>query len=389
MSRRPIARSPDLQRLRQDGYDLECKGAYLLIKDIPYANAQRQIKRGILISGLELADDATKKPETHVTYWTGEHPCLSTGAKMTSIENGSPAQSFGDGIQADFTFSAKADYRDYHHKMTTYIERISGEARMIDPSVTAMTHPVHLAGEEETLFNYIDTASARVNVGALNEKLARLRVAIVGLGGTGAYVLDFLAKTRIAEIHLFDGDVFEQHNAFRAPGAASIGDLRAHSTKVQYWARVYGEMRAGIVAHPRFLDSSNASELQGFDYVFLCMDSSQAKREIVAELEQMGTPFIETGMGVLRNDDQLRGLVRVVTSTPQTRNQARPHISFADGNGAENEYSTNIQIVELNALAASIAVIRFKKLVGFYADSCHDYRCGYSISANEIVAEGV
>lgn len=68
MSRRPIARSPDLQRLRQDGYDLECKGAYLLIKDIPYANAQRQIKRGILISGLELADDATKKPETHVTY---------------------------------------------------------------------------------------------------------------------------------------------------------------------------------------------------------------------------------------------------------------------------------------------------------------------------------
>ena len=389
MSRRPIARSPDLQRLRQDGYDLECKGAYLLIKDIPYANAQRQIKRGILISGLELADDATKKPETHVTYWTGEHPCLSTGAKMTSIENGSPAQSFGDGIQADFTFSAKADYRDYHHKMTTYIERISGEARMIDPSVTAMTHPVHLAGEEETLFNYIDTASARVNVGALNEKLARLRVAIVGLGGTGAYVLDFLAKTRIAEIHLCDGDVFEQHNAFRAPGAASIGDLRAHSTKVQYWARVYGEMRAGIVAHPRFLDSSNASELQGFDYVFLCMDSSQAKREIVAALEQMGTPFIETGMGVLRNDDQLRGLVRVVTSTPQTRNQARPHISFADGNGAENEYSTNIQIVELNALAASIAVIRFKKLVGFYADSCHDYRCGYSISANEIVAEGV
>lgn len=389
MSRRPIARSRDLQRLRQDGYDLECKGAYLLIKDIPYVNAQRQIKRGILISGLELADDATKKPETHVTYWTGEHPCLSTGAKMTSIENGSPAQSFGDGIQADFTFSAKADYRDYHHKMTTYIERISGEARRIDPSVTAMTHPVHLAGEEDTLFNYIDTASVRVNVGALNEKLARLRVAIVGLGGTGAYVLDFLAKTRIAEIHLFDGDVFEQHNAFRAPGAASIGDLRAHSTKVQYWARIYGEMRAGIVAHPRFLDGSNASELQGFDYVFLCMDSSQAKREIVAALEQMGTPFIETGMGVLRNDDQLRGLVRVVTSTPQTRNQARPHISFADGNGAENEYSTNIQIVELNALAASIAVIRFKKLVGFYADSCHDYRCGYSISANEIVAEGV
>lgn len=389
MSRRLIARSPDLQRLRQDGCDIECKGSYLLIKDIPYVNAQRQIKRGILISNLELLDDATKKPDNHVTYWTGEHPCLSTGAKMTSIENPSQAQSLGDGIQADFTFSAKSDYRDYHHKMTTYVERISGEARLIDPSVTAMTHPVHLAGEEEALFNYIDTASARVNVGALNEKLARLRVAIVGLGGTGAYVLDFLAKSRVAEIHLFDGDVFEQHNAFRAPGAASIGDLRAHSSKVQHWARVYGEMRAGIIAHPKFVDGANASDLQGFDYVFLCMDSSQAKRQVVAALEQMGTPFIETGMGVLRNDDQLRGLVRVVTSTPATRDRARPHISFADGNGGENEYSTNIQIVELNALAASFAVIRFKKLVGFYADSCNDYRSGYSISANDVVAEGV
>lgn len=389
MSRRLIARSPDLQQLRQDAYDIECRGSYLLIKDIPYVNAQRQIKRGILISNLEVLDDATKKPDNHVTYWTGEHPCLSTGVKMTSIENASPAQSLGDGIQADFTFSAKADYRDYHHKMTTYLERISGEARLIDPSATAMAHPVHLAGEEEALFNYIDTASARVNVGALNEKLARLRVAIVGLGGTGSYVLDFLAKTRVAEIHLFDGDLFEQHNAFRAPGAASIGDLRAHSSKVQHWARVYGEMRAGVVAHPKFLDGANPSELQGVDYVFLCMDSSQAKREIVAALEQMGTPFIETGMGVLRNNDQLRGLVRVVTSTPHTRDRARPHISFADGNGGENEYSTNIQIVELNALAASFAVIRFKKLVDFYADSCNEYRSGYSISANDIVAEGV
>jgi len=389
MSRRPIARSPDLQRLRQDGYDIECKGPYLLVKDVPYVNAQRQIKRGTLISSLELQSDATSKPATHVTYWTGEHPCLSTGVKMTSIENPSQAQSLGDGIQADFTFSAKADYRDYHHKMTTYAERICGEARLIDPSVTAMTHPVYLADEEEPLFSYIDTASGRANVGALNEKLARLRVAIVGLGGTGAYVLDFLAKTRVAEIHLFDGDLFEQHNAFRAPGAASIGDLRAHSLKVQHWGRVYGEMRSGVVAHPGFLDDANASELRGFDCVFLCMDSSRAKREIVAALEQMGTPFIETGMGVLRNGDQLRGLVRVVASTSQTRDRARPHISFADGNGEENEYSTNIQIVELNALAASLAVIRFKKLIGFYADSCNDYRSGYSISANDIVTEAV
>jgi hypothetical protein len=35
-------------------------------------------------------------------------------------------------------------------------------------------------------------------------------------------VLDFTAKTHVKEIHLFDGDTFFQHNAFRAPGAANL-----------------------------------------------------------------------------------------------------------------------------------------------------------------------
>ena len=44
-------------------------------------------------------------------------------------------------IRADFTFSAKADYRDYHHKVTTYIGRIAGEAAVIDPTIRAKHFP--------------------------------------------------------------------------------------------------------------------------------------------------------------------------------------------------------------------------------------------------------
>ncbi|WP_318271316.1 ThiF family adenylyltransferase [Sphingobacterium cellulitidis] len=46
-------------------------------------------------------------------------------------------------------------------------------------------------------------------------KLERQKIAIIGLGGTGAYILDMVAKTPVKEIHLFDGDSFDQHNAFR------------------------------------------------------------------------------------------------------------------------------------------------------------------------------
>lgn len=67
----------------------------------------------------------------------------------------------------------------------------------------------------ETVFQYIDTNSSRANIEMINMKLERQKIAIIGLGGTGAYILDMVAKTPVKEIHLFDGDSFDQHNAFR------------------------------------------------------------------------------------------------------------------------------------------------------------------------------
>ena len=57
-------------------------------------------------------------------------------------------------------------------------------------------------------------------------RLAGDRIGIVGLGGTGSYILDYVSKTRVVEIHLFDGDGYQQHNAFRAPGATTRRNWR-------------------------------------------------------------------------------------------------------------------------------------------------------------------
>jgi hypothetical protein len=43
--------------------------------------------------------------------------------------------------------------------------------------------------------------------------------------------LDFVAKTPVEEIHLFDSDVFLQHNAFRAPGAINKERFSEHLKK--------------------------------------------------------------------------------------------------------------------------------------------------------------
>src|SRR5207302_11190786 len=64
------------------------------------------------------------------------------------------------------------------------------------------------------------------SIGALSERLSQETVSIIGVGGTGSYILDFVAKAPVREIRLFDEDEFLQHNAFRAPGAPSLEELR-------------------------------------------------------------------------------------------------------------------------------------------------------------------
>lgn len=387
MSHRPIARSPDLLRLQNEGYDLEERGGYLLVEDVPYVNAQCVIKRGIFICQLALADDVAQKPGTHVAFWTGEHPCHADGRKLVAFENNSAPQNLGNNIRADFTFSAKADYRDYHHKVTTYLGRIIGEAQKIDPSVTAQTFPVIAPDEGESVFNYVDTATSRAGIGVVNEKVAGQKIAFAGLGGSGSYALDLVTKTLVAEIHLFDGDMFSQHNAFRAPGAPSGEQLRAKPKKVHHFEALYAPMRKGIVPHDVYLGAENVALLDGFDFVFLCMEAGDAKRAVVEYLTAKGTPFVEVGLGVTLDDEQLSGLVRVVTSMPQNRTLAARHISYTADDGGANEYATNIQIAELNALSAVLAVLAWKKLFGVYRDATKAFYTGYSIATGEIVTE--
>ena len=87
MSQRLISRSPDLKRLRDEGYDLEIRSGHLLVKDVPYVNSRREIKRGILVSTLTMAGDVTTRPDNHVAYFMGEHPCREDGKEIEQIKN--------------------------------------------------------------------------------------------------------------------------------------------------------------------------------------------------------------------------------------------------------------------------------------------------------------
>jgi hypothetical protein len=391
-----VSRNADLTRLRDEGYDLAIEHGFLLVRGVPFVNAHRQVRRGTLVWALTLTGEHAEPPDTHQVMWIGEFPCRADGTEISGLGRGGGGD-LGGGLVADFTFSNKpaAGLPDHHAKMTHYANMIEGPARAIDPEVTSKTFPPFVPDpEENTPFRYIDTATSRAKIGALNDRLKLTRVAIIGLGGTGSYVLDFIAKTPVWEIHLFDHDAFSSHNAFRSPGAPSLEELEARPRKVHYLAAIYEKMRTGVMAHVYAISAENAdAELDGMDFVFLCVDVAGAKGPIVDALERKGIAFVDVGMGLESGGEELGaltlgGAVRTTLSTPARREVLRANVSVADTIGG-GEYDTNIQIAELNALNAALAVVKFKKHLTFYRDLSGTLHSVYMVDTESLVREQV
>ena len=202
-----------------------------------------------------------------------------------------------------------------------------------------------------------------------------------GSEGTGSYILDYVSKTRVAEIHLFDGDRFEQHNAFRAPGPTTIEELKKRPTKAQLYSERYTKMRDGVVAHGFNVEADNVDVLRDLDFVFVAVDDNATRLWLLPALEGMGVPFVDVGMGIEKADDKLLGILR--TSYCETPKSSAGQRGEGELRGV-GEYERNVQLVELNALNAALAVIRWKKHRGFYLDLGHEHRSTYTIDGNHM-----
>ena len=76
------------------------------------------------------------------------------------------------------------------------------------------------------------------------------------------------------------------------------------------------------------------------------------------------------------------------TSEAHNRDTARARLSFG-GDEGKNEYDRNIQITDLNALNAVLAVIRWKKMPGFYFDLKRERFSSYTIGSNMLLNEDI
>jgi hypothetical protein len=385
MSHPLVSHSRDLTRLVEEQYDIEIRNNNLLVHHVPFVTAGGTVEHGILVSELTTNGEATVQPGSHTIWLVGSIPYTHQG-QVVSIVNDTSQHDFGDGLVAHCCMSGKPNGQhppDYYVKVSNYVRVLSDYARAIDPSATHTDFPPRASSPDESVFRYHDAATSRAGLSAVTGKLRLDKVAIIGLGGTGAYILDLVAKTPVEEIHLYDDDPLLAHNAFRSPGAASLDELRTNPLKVDYLFTRYDPMRRNIVPHPVRVTAENLEELREMSFVFLAVDSGPVKRTIIEHLHSWNIPFIDCGMGVQRNENSLRGMLRVTTGVPGSYEHLERRISFKDE--AEDEYDWNIQTADLNMMNAAMAVIRWKKLFGYYVDTKGELNSTYTVARNQMI----
>ncbi|MDR2239632.1 MAG: ThiF family adenylyltransferase [Zoogloeaceae bacterium] len=373
-----------------EGYEAEVRHQTLLVHKVPFVSSDRIVKYGTLACPYVVdAVGNVSPPENHQVWWSDETPCYANGQQLKAILFSENPHELIPGLNVRWQFSNKptdlANFSDHYSKMVHYICHLSDQARAIDQTADARTGRVIEQMETGSVFRYADTASARAEIVAVSQRLATQKIAIIGLGGTGSYVLDQVAKTPVLEIHLFDADIFEQHNAFRAPGAASAEDLRERLCKVEFFKRRYEPMRCSIFTHDYFITEANVSELDVFDFVFVCVDKGSARRTITSYLKKQGVAFVDVGMAIelVSGSSTLAGMCRATLVTADSNSHIEETIPMMDGE-QDALYGSNIQIADMNMLNAALAVIQWKQFSGFYQDDFGTHHLAYTVNSQSL-----
>jgi hypothetical protein len=392
MPANPTAPDPHIRRLVDEGHEVTIEGGYLIVDRIPYVTSAREIAWGALICPYRNVDGVPQLDNDHQCWFTGSMPHRADGTSLEGPLGAANQLQTVAGREVRMRFSNKPDpigdfFDNHYNKVTHYIRKLSRHARDIDLAVSATSVGSYRRRVVPSVFYYANDAIAQGGLDAVADKLRVRRVCIVGVGGTGSYLLDALAKEEIERIDLYDHDVIESKNAFRMPGAMSREDAHAGHNKALWLASRYSDMRSGVTGHPRRIDADNVAELAEADFAFIAVDHGPSRGVIARFLVDQRIPFIDVGIGVDKRADvaALIARARVTLVTPDTAHLV-DDLPTAD----DSEYAVynNIQVLEINAISAMLAVIRFKQYLGFYAADEHPDVIKYVSSWNSLVLRG-
>lgn len=386
-----VNHNQDLRHLVEQGYAVAFDSNYLIVRDIPYLDSEGKLQIGAIVTKLEFIDQERVTQTDHQVFFAGSVPHGLDGKPIPNLGGGTAQLALSEAskdVVVQRSFSNKptttGKFADFFEKIESYVTIISGPAMELHHANPFTFRSVSEV-IENSVFKFYDTLTSRAEITDLSAKFKNDVIAIIGVGGTGSYVLDFLVKTPVREIRAFDLDPFHVHNAFRSPGKLEQSELG--KSKAEVYLSRYENFRTGLSVTRTLIDASTSDDLNGVTFAFVCVDKGSSRADIFDLLIAKGIPFIDVGMGLRRKDDSLNGMLRMTYYSAEHGSKVRDKGLAELGDTPDDLYRTNIQVVELNALNACLAVIRFKQLRGFYSEDLPYYNLLLEVGDLKIVGE--
>ena len=254
------------------------------------------------------------------------------------------------------------------------------------PAALAIPDPFHIP----------NTFEARAAIAPVQDRIRGQRIAIIGLGGTGSYILDLVAKTPVRTIHVLDDDYMDWHNFMRAPGAPTTEEIELRHKgclrKADYYRPKYTSLRESIHLHAIQVNSKSTFieflSAHSIDFAFVCIDqlteSDSPRQDVVYyALSEAKVPFVDSGVSIVVEDRAITGAVTT---------------SFYDAGSLEWKNAIpnsrvegdipgyrNVQLPEVNALAASLAVMEWRRRTEQYVSESTSFLHKFRLEKPRIV----
>ncbi len=211
-------------------------------------------------------------------------------------------------------------------------------------------------------------------------------VAIVGLGGVGAWIADFVVKADPREVHGWDYDCIEPKNILRMPGGIDP-DLWIGRPKADWFQETYSLIHTNAHGHNVKVLPTNWQEvIEKFTFAFVAVDDAHDRMMVCDALADAEIPFVVVGLSLVRKDKRVKVSMRIVTAYVGVSSwrEAIPQV----GQAGQDDYGS-LDLPDVYSMAAGWAIQSWRKMRGQFWQKKREECLNYSASDQSLIVRGV
>ena len=216
--------------------------------------------------------------------------------------------------------------------------------------------------------------------------LAQERVAIVGLGGVGAWIADFVVKADPREVHSWDYDCIEPKNILRMPGGLDP-KIWIGKPKAEWFQETYSITHTNVHGHDIKVLPENMHEvIDKTTFAFIAVDCADDRMMVCDTLANAEIPFVVVGLSPVRKEKRVKVSIRIITGHVGVSSwkEAVPQV----GQAGQDDYGS-LDLPDVYAMAAGWAIQSWRKMRGQFWQEQNEECLDYSAGNQFLIVRGV